>query len=65
MKANQILIDKGMLHHLPQKRGLTLINKTIETSVNLKGQLRFREGLRNEWDDMIDFMKQRIEEFKK
>ena len=65
MKANQILIDKGMLHHLPQRKGLVLINKTIETSLDLKGQLRFREGLRNEWDDMIDFMKQRIEEFKK
>ncbi len=64
MKANQILMDKDMLSHLPGKMALTKINETIEAPINSDLQSNFREKLMFEWDDMIDFMEQKINEFK-
>ncbi|WP_308990366.1 DUF354 domain-containing protein [Mariniflexile litorale] len=65
MKANKILINQGVLKHLPGDTAVPRINYIIEASNDLELQLKFRENLVNEWDDMVDFMEQKIIEFKK
>ena len=65
MKANQILIDKDVLLHLSGKKSISKINELITTPFDSDYQIQNRENLLNEWEDMLDFMKQKILDFKK
>jgi len=65
MKANKLLIDKGSLLHLPGKSALTKINNLIIDTFNPDYQLEFRKQLLTQWDDMQEFMKVKINQFKK
>lgn len=65
MKANQILMDKGLLSHLPGKQALSSINNRITEPFDEDYQIKNRGNLLTEWEDMIDFMKEKIHEFKK
>ena len=65
MKANQILIDKNVLLHLSGKPLLSKINEIITAPFDSDYQIQNRENLLNEWVDMLDFMKQKILDFKK
>lgn len=64
MKANQILIEKGMLYHLPEEQALSSINDIISKPYKEDYARSKREDLLNHWDDMIEFMTKRIYEFK-
>ncbi len=60
MKANDILINKVLLHHKPGKAAVDFINDIISKPFDTNNQNEIRKELKNEWDDMIDFMKKQI-----
>jgi predicted glycosyltransferase len=64
MKANKLLMELGSLQHLPQQQAVPLINKIIETDFNQDQQCSLRNSLLNSWDDMIVFMKEKINQYK-
>src|SRR5690554_3169149 len=65
MKANQLLMEKGKLFHLPGDSAVEQINDVITAPFNSEYQHTFREKLLNEWDDMQDFMTTKINQYKK
>lgn len=64
MKANQMLIDLGALNHLPMRSAIPEINYFISKSFDEGEQLLIRNNLYEKWDDMIDFMKEKINQFR-
>jgi predicted glycosyltransferase len=64
MKANKLLMDLHILEHLPGKRALTFINETEEKMFNEPQQIKVRSQLYENWDDMIVFMKEKINQYK-
>lgn len=64
MKANNVLIEKGILVHKTENAALAFINEKIKANFDSSHQLNFRQKLVAEWDDMIAFMKLKINEFK-
>lgn len=65
MKANDILIEEGLLHHKPMDDSISVINDFIAQPFDEKAQVNVREKLKNQWDDMIHFMKSKINQYKK
>lgn len=65
MKANNLLIEKGILEHFPGDLAVTSINKYILGEFSQQKQLQVREGLLDEWDDMNQFMENQILKYKK
>ena len=65
MKANDILIDEGLLHHKPMDDSISVINDFIARPFDETFQVNVREKLKNKWDDMIHFMKSKINQYKK
>jgi len=65
MKANEILMKEGMLSHLPGDNALPQINDLIAKPFDASLQANLRSALLQKWDDMIEFMKSRIYEYKK
>jgi predicted glycosyltransferase len=64
MKANELLMQLGMLQHLPGGRALSFINKNIATIFSPEKQTSFRNQLLEQWDDMTAFMKEQINRYK-
>lgn len=64
MKANQLLMDKGLLEHLPGNKAIPYINQTLATPFDSKRQTAVRNGLLSDWCDMVDFMKEQINYYK-
>lgn len=64
MKANDLLIQAGMLEHLPGMGALSFINHTIENKFDPIKQLSTRNNLLVQWDDMTAFMKEQINRYK-
>lgn len=65
MKANEMLMKEGILHHQPGEKALSLINEFIAKPFNEQQQTNLRSSLQQKWDDMVQFMKNRIYEYKK
>ena len=65
MKANEMLMKEGILHHLPGEKALPQINRMIEQPFDENQQATLRSALQSKWDDMVQFMKNRIYEYKK
>ena len=65
MKANQILMKEGILKHLPGNAALPVVNQIIEKPFDPSAQDQLRNHLQVKWDDMVQFMKSRINEYKK
>jgi predicted glycosyltransferase len=65
MKANEILMKEGILQHLPGRKSLPVINNLVEGSFSAEGQENLRSRLASNWDDMVLFMKSRINEYKR
>ncbi|UCS92965.1 DUF354 domain-containing protein [Echinicola marina] len=65
MKANEILMDKGLLQHLPGETALPFINRTISNPFDQENQHIVREVLMADWCDMVDFMKEKIQYYKR
>lgn len=65
MKANEYLMPKGLLQHYPEGEALSPVNQYISTDFNPDRQKKVREEMMDEWDDMVEFMINRIEAYKK
>lgn len=65
MKANQLLINEGILRHHPIDAGLDTINELAAQPFDAAGQQAIRQRLKAKWVDMIDFMNTQINLFKK
>ena len=64
MKANDLLMQLGLLQHLPQQEALPYINAAIAEEFDASRQLKAREELLEKWDDMVVFMKEQIHNYK-
>ena len=64
MKANELLIKKDLLKHLPLNNAIKYINERIGKDFNEAEQFQVRTKLLNEWDDMVGFMKSQINNYK-
>ena len=64
MKANELLMQAGMLEHLPGDSALPFINKVIEKKFDKEKQTGTRNKLLEQWDDMTSFMKEQINRYK-
>ncbi len=60
MKANQVLMEKGILKHLPQENSVPVINQILKVPFDHSQQEKVRKGLLKDWDDMTLFMKNQI-----
>ncbi|MEX2512311.1 MAG: DUF354 domain-containing protein [Cyclobacteriaceae bacterium] len=65
MKANKLLIEKGVLEHFPGNLAVEPFNKYISAELDHQKQLQIRENLLKEWDDMNQFMISQILKYKK
>ncbi|MET0636788.1 MAG: DUF354 domain-containing protein [Chitinophagaceae bacterium] len=65
MKANQLLIDLNILAHHPGNSALELINSHISKVFDLQEQMRIRSKLLDDWDDMVIFMEDQVNHYKK
>jgi predicted glycosyltransferase len=65
MKANQLLIDEGILHHQPIDAGVDFINERATKTFDVAEQENIRQRLKDKWVDMIDFMHTQINSYKR
>jgi uncharacterized protein len=65
MKANTMLMELGLLQHLPGKSALTYINEVIKKPTEAFKQVDIRNQLMQNWCDMVEFMKEKIYQYKK
>lgn len=65
MKANELLMKEGILRHLPAEKALPAINEAITGPFDAPAQVALRNRLQFKWDDMVQFMKAKINEYKK
>lgn len=64
MKANEMLMNLHILKHLPGKEALATINEVVSKDFDKSAQDAIRNQLLENWDDMIDFMKKQIDNYK-
>lgn len=64
MKANDVLINLGLLNHLPQEESIGFINEYINKEFDENVQSNVRNKLAESWDDMVTFMKEQIHNYK-
>ncbi|OQP51695.1 DUF354 domain-containing protein [Niastella populi] len=64
MKANELLMEAGLLQHLPGDSALPFINKCIDMHFDREKQSGTRNQLLQQWDDMTVFMKEQINRYK-
>ena len=65
MKANNLLMEKGILEHFPGDLAVKPFNEYILNNFDQPKQLQIRAGLLEEWDDMNLFMETQILKYKK
>ncbi len=65
MKANELLIEKGLMSHHPAKDALDPINKILKEPQPDNVQTKVRNELLTQWDDMNIFMEKQIDKYKK
>jgi predicted glycosyltransferase len=64
MEANNLLIQPGLLKHLPGKQALGIINQTAEDPFDTGRQEEVRGQLLENWEDLVVFMKEKINHYK-
>lgn len=65
MKANDILIDKGMLFHSKPEEILEFTKKILNNEIKVKEQEEFRNILLNEWEDVTELILKSVNDYKK
>ncbi|MBX7227648.1 MAG: DUF354 domain-containing protein [Chitinophagales bacterium] len=65
MSANNVLIEKGKLSHFAGHLAINPINQMVDLKGNELEQRSFREKLVQDWDDMIQFMVEKVNHFSK
>ncbi|MCL6260432.1 DUF354 domain-containing protein [Aquiflexum sp. TKW24L] len=63
MKANQLLIDRGILKHYPLDNAISPINLSLKTETDKGVQEKIRGDLLCQWDDMNTFMENKIKQY--
>ena len=56
MKANDILIKKGILFHSEPKNVMSIVNDIVNGEIMIKKQEEIRNELLNEWDDVTQLI---------
>jgi predicted glycosyltransferase len=64
MKANELLIHAGIMEHFPGASALDFINNSLNKIFDKEKQIRNRNQLLEQWDDMTTFMKEQINRYK-
>jgi uncharacterized protein len=64
MKANSLLIEKGILEHYPGDLAVKPFNEYLLKNFDRPKQLQIRASLLEEWDDMNQFMETQILKYK-
>ena len=65
MSANNMLIDKGILFHKNPNDVPSFIDKILQGKIKIKEQIKFRDELYTEWDDVTKFIVTEIEKYNK
>jgi uncharacterized protein len=65
MKANDILIKKGVLFHSEPEDVIVLVNDIINNKIVMKEQEHKRNELTNEWEDVTGLIVNIVKSFKK
>lgn len=63
MKANKIMIDRGMLFKKKSNDVLDFIQNIVNGKRKVYNQEEFREKLLNEWDDVTEFIIKQIKKY--
>ncbi|NDK55592.1 DUF354 domain-containing protein [Pontibacter fetidus] len=63
MKANELLMDLGILKHLPEANAIDYINQQVSIPFDEQVQTAVRTQLLHDWDDMNVFMKEQINNY--
>lgn len=64
MRANTIMIDKGMLVKANPNKAAKLVKSIIIGEIKFENQVIFREKLIHEWDDITEFIIKQIMKYK-
>jgi predicted glycosyltransferase len=64
MKANELLIHAGIMEHFPGASALDFINNSLNKIFDKEKQIRNRNQLLEQWEDMTAFMKEQINRYK-
>jgi predicted glycosyltransferase len=65
MKANLLLEKRGLLQHIPGAAAKDAVNRSVKEEFDIKRQEAVRRALKDEWDDMQEFMYKKINYYKK
>lgn len=65
MKANDIMIRKGMLFRVDREKVPYFVREIISEGKKFPGQKSFREKLQNEWDDVTEFIIRQVKKFRR
>jgi uncharacterized protein len=64
MRANELLMNAGLLEHAPGNSALFTVNKLLTARYDATRQQVTRDCLFEQWDDMTAFMKEQINTYK-
>lgn len=65
MTANKKMIEKEMLFHIKPEKTIAFVNKFLSGDIKLVQQDEFRNKLLIEWDDVTEFIIDKIKKYKK
>lgn len=65
MRANKIMIDKGMLFHIKPYEVPDFVSKILKKEIPVEEQDMFRKRLLDEWDDVTEFIITQINKYTK
>ncbi|MCX6166339.1 MAG: DUF354 domain-containing protein, partial [Ignavibacteriae bacterium] len=64
MKANDILITKGMVFHCKQDEVIPMVKNIVNNKILFKEKEIFRNELMNEWDDVTELIVNIVKNYK-
>ncbi|MHA1381282.1 MAG: DUF354 domain-containing protein [Candidatus Helarchaeota archaeon] len=65
MKANEIMINKGMMFKIEPHKVPDFISKILSGDIKTEKQDAYRQRLYHEWDDITEFIINQIKKYKK
>lgn len=65
MKANKILVERGMIFENPPEEVPALIDTILNNELKIPDQQAFRKELENDWDDLTKMIISKIESYDK
>ncbi len=65
MKANKILVDRGMIFENPPEEVPAIIDNILNDKISIPSQEDFRKELERDWDDLTELIISKIESYDK